>query len=177
MMRGIAIILGGAMSVWGELHKAQELIGERPYIIVAANHAGRDYPGHVDHHCTMHPDLFPKWLRERQRKCLPMGAKLWHARHRKSPVDSTPLESWGGSSGLLCTKLALDLGATHVILCGVPMDQRGCHYDKPGSRWMEASQYHAPWKSHVPHMQDKVRSMSGWTAALLGRPDQEFLND
>jgi hypothetical protein len=178
-MADIAVVIGGGAGVWAELDTAQAMIGMHDPVIIAANHAGRDYPGAVDHWATMHPDLMQRWIRDRAVAAgRPPAGQLWHARHRQSPMPgSMPVESWGGSSGLLCVKIALDLGFRRVILCGVPMDQNACHYDRPGKKWTEAAQYRAAWERRVRDIGGRVRSMSGWTAKLLGMPTKEWLDE
>lgn len=167
-----ALVLGGANCLADD--KAAALALFDPDLIVACNHAGRDDPGRIDHWATMHPELFPMWLRARRAAGRPEAGKLWHARHRPTTVGSEPIESWGGSSGLLCVSVAIHLGATHVVLAGVPMDKRNAHYDKPGL-WTEARQYWPSWERHRAAMQGRVKSMSGWTHNLLGGPTEEWL--
>lgn len=132
--------------------------------------------GRLDHWVTMHPELFPLWTEARRRAGHRPAGQLWHARHRvDAKPGSLPIESWGGSSGLLCVALALHLGCDRVVLAGVPMDKMARHYDC-AQPWMEARQYHPAWERHLPRMRDKVRSMSGWTRELLGAPDRGWLN-
>lgn len=168
-----ALILGGANCL--EPDKAQALKLFEPDLIIAANHAARDEPGRVDHAATMHPELYPKWLEERRTAGRPKIGQLWHAGHRRTTVDSKPIESWGGSSGLLCVRLAVHLGCEKIILAGVPMRKSFEHYDRPGL-WHEAVQYHGCWQRRLPLIRDKVRSFSGYTAELLGFPTREWLD-
>ena len=176
-MTEIAIVIGGGSGVWLELNEARELIGEREALLIGCNHAARDVADPLDAFVTMHPDLLPMWLKSRAEQGHPPPAKIYHASHRaRAPVESTPVESWGGSSGLLCVKVALDLGCTKIILCGVPMHQNACHYDRLNRRWSEAAQYHRSWEKRLPEMQGKVKSCSGWTARLLGSPDRNWIN-
>lgn len=125
----------------------------------------------------MHPDLFAAWLEQRRAKGLPDPGKFWGARHRqhRTVVPCEAVESWGGSSGLLCVKVALDLGCSHVILAGVPMHQNAAHYDNP-KRWSEARQYWGAWERHLPAMTGRVKSFQGWTFHLLGAPTGEWID-
>jgi hypothetical protein len=83
----------------------------------------------------------------------------------------------GGSSGMLATFVALKEGASRVILCGIPMSPDMQHYHdvKKGRPWLEAKKYHRHWVGAEQEMADRVRSMSGWTATLLGQPTKEWL--
>lgn len=145
-----------------------------PDLVIACNHAGRDQR-RVDHWCTMHPDLFPMWIKARHVAGLPRVRKLWHPEHRRSPIESRSVRSWGGSSGLLCVAVAYELGCSHVVLAGIPMLPNNRHYDRT-ARWNEARQYHAAWKAKLPDLEGRVRSLSGWTRQILGEPTMEWLN-
>lgn len=170
-------MIGGGSGVWRELAEARELIGDREALTVACNHAGRDCADPVDAWATMHSELMPLWIKSRAEQGHPPAKQLYHASHRAHyPEGSKPVESWGGSSGLLCVKVALDLGCTKIILCGVPMHQNFHHYDRPNRRWSEAAQYHRSWEKRLPEMQGRVKSCSGWTARLLGSPDRNWID-
>lgn len=168
-----AIILGGADTL--EVDRAAALELFEPDLIIACNHAGRDYEGAFDHWVSMHPELMPNWHGQRARAGLPMGARLWHPRHKPHPLPSDPVKSWGGSSGMLCITVAEVLGVTHAVLAGVPMVKMNRHYDceKP---WHEARQYHPSWERQKDRIAPWVRSMSGWTRELLGPPTKEWFD-
>ena len=174
MANPTALILGGANTLEADFDAALKLF--QPDLLIACNHAGRDHPDRIDHWATMHPELFPKWIEARGAAGLPPAGQLWHAKHRISTVDSQPLQCWGGSSGLLCVTLACDLGCAKIVLAGVPMRQNACHYDNRRI-WTEARQYWPAWEASVAKMAGRVRSMSGWTAELLGRPTGDWLDD
>ena len=170
-----ALCLGGADTLAADREGAELLLAGREYLVIACNHAGRDEPGRIDHWATMHPELWKLWVPARAAAGHPPAGKLWHARHRRTDLESEAMESWGGSSGLLCVKLALDLGCSHVVLAGIPMLKTARHYDDE-RHWTEARQYWAAWEKRLPALRDRVRSMSGWTAKLLGRPDRRWLD-
>lgn len=171
-----AICLGGSNGAWDELADARLMLGDDA-IVIACNHAGRDIEGRLDHWVTMHPDLMPRWTDQRRAAGRPAAGQLWHARHHRSSIDtSRPISSWGGSSGLLCVTLALDLGCSHVILAGIPLVQTHRHYDQPGRNWTEAAQYRPAWNARKDQMAARVRSLSGWTLQLLGYPTEDWLH-
>lgn len=174
-MPTLAVILGGAESVWADL-EAVRALGE-PDIIIATNHAGRDYPGALDHWVTMHAELIPMWARARAEAGYPEAGKMWSALHRPGPLPMERIKSPGGSSGLLAVYVGLALGVERMILCGVPMCQNGRHYDDPLKRkWQEAAQYMNSWTRALPLIKDRVRSMGGHTQRMLGGPDRGWWN-
>lgn len=175
MRHKTALVLGGADTL--EADRAAALALFWPDLIIACNHAGRDEP-HVDHWATMHPEQFPRWISDRRNKGHQPAGKLWAARHRILPnhVKAEPITSWGGSSGMLCAQVGLELGCTRIVLAGVPMVRNNCHYDSP-QVWRDATNYRPAWERRKNEMIGKVRSMSGWTAQLLGVPDASWLDD
>jgi len=169
-----ALVLGGANTL--EADKAAALALFEPDLIIACNHAGRDEPGRLDHWATMHADLMPHWLKQRRAAGRPEPGQLWHARHRgrNAIASSRSIESWGGSSGMLCIAVAFELGVRRIVLAGVPMTKTAKHYDDE-KLWMEARQYWSAWERRQGMMLGRVRSFSGWTANLLGVPTREWL--
>lgn len=177
----VALVLGGASSVWSEMRSACDLVS--PDMVVATNDAGA-VADPVDHWVTLHPEKFRMWAEQRRSSGLPRVASIWHHRapiardiegtgYAAGAFRST--SDWGGSSGLLAVKVALLEGATHVILCGVPMTAEGAHYFDSAA-WRFAERYRTGWQRHLPDIAEKVRSMGGWTAQLLGRPDRVWLD-
>jgi hypothetical protein len=172
-----AVVLGGAKAVWEELAELQKMC--TPQVIVAVNHAGRDFEGHVDHWATLHPAKMSGWIEERRRSGRPPAGTLWTAISKgrrlglKVDLPFNALAWWGGSSGLLGTEVALTV-ADQVVLCGIPMTREGQHYDKLGP-WREAEKYRKDWRAHEGELRGRVKSMSGWTAEQLGRPDAAWI--
>lgn len=170
-----ALILGGASTLPADRARALELLEGIEYSLIACNHAARDEPGRVDHWVTMHAELLPMWMKERAKHRRPPAGQLWTARHRPSKVQSTPIESWGGSSGLLCVAVAFQLGFEKIILAGIPMQKLLRHYDD-SRPWMEARQYWPAWERRMAQMRGRVKSLSGWTLEQLGEPTREWLD-
>ena len=88
---------------------------------------------------------------------------------------------WNGTSANLAVKIALAFDYTRIVLCGCPMDNSGNWYKplipeediKAGKdhrhhvwKWMEIS---------LRPIGRFMRSMSGNTADLLGKPSREWL--
>jgi len=172
------LCLGSAACKDADL-KAAAALGIRPgpWTLVAVNHAAMLYPGPVDHWATFHCELMPRWITERKACGLPDVDSYWTAERRPAPagISWSRAPNWGGSSGLLAVSVALMLGAHKVVCCGIPLDVDQAHFDDPaGKPWREGGGYRRGWSEHK-HEMGRVRSMSGWTADLLGRPDADWL--
>jgi len=84
---------------------------------------------------------------------------------------------WPGNSGYFAMMAALEIGYTKVILAGMPLDRNPCWYepeDKPGPNWIGAmyTQW-MDWKMESPKA-DRVRSMGGYSAFILGNATKEW---
>lgn len=171
----IALVLGGAPSVWRDFEAAQALTAGLHTVVVATNFAGRDFEGEIDVWATLHPELFEAWRAERAAKGLNTDYRAFaHRKHGGlKDIEVHPL-GWSGSSGLFAAQVAAQaLGASGVILCGVPMEREAGHFAVPGE-WTLVDRYKPAWlaakEAGLP-----VRSVGGWTAELFGEPDADWL--
>lgn len=142
----------------------------------AVNDAAVDYPGALTAFCTLHPEKLAMWLAARRAAGRPDPADV--IAHQRHPLVDEVLDyQWpgmtgSGSSGLFAVKAAL-LRGYRVVCCGVPMDGKRTHYSNSTFK-SDVNAFRDAWLIAKPRMQN-VRSMSGWTAELLGTPDDEFL--
>jgi hypothetical protein len=163
-------VLGGAACVWRDIESALQL-GEY-YGVVAANDIGASWPGPLDAICSLHEDKLRKiWLVRRARAGLPppklIATKASHAHQFEGQKAS-------GSSGLFALKLTLvDLRFDRAVLCGIPMDGQPHFFG--GDWWGGAKSHKRGWQQALPAIRDRARSLSGWTADLLGRPTAEWV--
>ena len=74
-----------------------------------------------------------------------------------------------GSSALLGTLASIRMGYNKIILCGCPLEGMNV---KNGNY----ANFQKGWEARAGEFDDKVRSMSGWTAKFLGQPDREWLD-
>lgn len=169
-----AVILGGAACVWDDLSGVERLVGEPwPDLVIAVNDAGAAYPGRLHHWVSLHPDKFPPWECERQRRGLNVDYETWaHQSLSYAPVThALPLRG-SGSSGFHAVRVAQELGCERVVLCGVPMNADP-HFHN-GVAWNDVKRYLPAWE-HYKHEFSNVRSMSGHTRELLGAPTAAWL--
>lgn len=174
----LAAVLGGSRSVWEDLEALKAL--REPDVILATNDAGAHYTGEVHHWVSLHFEKMPIWAKERAERGLPPAQHYFYhesATERGGlPLPYDRLVDAGGSSGLFAVQAGLTLGLTRIVLCGVPMDAEDGHFFDH-KRWEFASRYQQGWTRRKAEIAPFVRSMSGWTARLLGRPDEVWLNN
>ena len=165
-----ALVLGGAACVWADVDAALGL-GEFD-MVVACNDIGALWPGRLDHWASLHPERLPKWESERRARGYPGGWVTWAHRAHKGIARDTGGD-WAGSSGLLAVRVALEVGASRVVLAGVPLDRDAGHVVRQAA-WPSADAFRKGWKRHEADLIG-VRSMSGWTREFLGAPDEVWL--
>jgi len=172
--------MGGANTLPSDQEKALALIKNPPDTLIMTNDTGRDYFGRLPHWVTLHTEKMPQWIQERKEKGYPDADNFWTSNVKTIPKEHRTLyrrvPSWDGSSGLLGITVALHLGYEKIILCGIPLDKKACHYFDDGE-WMDAPRYRSAWTRNLRAMKGKVKSFTGWTSLILGAPDEVWLND
>jgi hypothetical protein len=169
----VALVVGGSNAVLEEFQKARMLCDMLPYMTFVCNDMIAVFPYPIDHAVTLHPDKMQIWMHHRQQAQLPPITRTWAHRGYAGFTDHT--KDWGGSSGLLCTKIAREQGFTHIILCGVPMTVEDMHF-KRGVRWTAAHGFRRGWDRQIVGLKPFLRSMSGWTKQIFGEPTREWLD-
>lgn len=171
------LIIGSAACVLNDLEAAREISSFHD--VIAVKHAAAAYSGRLIAMVSLHPEKLGATLLERKRQGFDMGFKVWcHSAsgQRGRPtgrVDHVLPEDWGGSSGLFAVQVARHLGYERIVLAGIPIDGTA-HFNSPDP--MEKHErYRSAWLARRGEIAAYVRSMSGWTASVLGRPDAEWL--
>jgi hypothetical protein len=171
----VTVVVGGAEGVWAEVEEARALCaaaGAQPEFIVV-NDMIATFPGECVV-ASLHPDKIPAWLSLRRSGHHPDPKEVWaHNRRANHPFITHTTKDWGGSSGLFAAKVAIERGASHVLLCGVPMEVARNHFVRK-TRWVACQAFWRAWGTHKADL-GRVRSLSGATGDLLGRPGVDFL--
>lgn len=184
----LALVLGGAACVWLDLAALERTIkGEWPGVVVAANDVGVHWKRDLHHWCSLHPDKLTRsdprhrkrwsWLDQRE-QAGGNTPELW-ARNNRFGIPNTVADRFkGGSSGLLAVEVALEVGATKVVLCGIPMSVQP-HFaesiDHGPLPWRSADSHWRAWKTHITKLAPHVRSMSGRTKQTFGEPTADWI--
>lgn len=173
-----ALILGCAECVWKDADAALNMF--EPDAIFAIKHMIEHWPGRFDYAITLHPEMLAGFIKGRERRGFPMGFQTWAHTDRGprgkpfAKIDRVT-EDWAGSSGLLAVKVAREEDFDKIVLAGVPMQSEAGHFARK-KPWVAAESFRRPWLNRQQALAPYVRSMSGWTKQLFGRPTPEWLD-
>lgn len=185
------IVLGGGAEVWYDVDTWERLaapdhpvqLGSWQGLFIAVNDIGVHWPRAIDHWVSCHADKFDAWKRQRAAHVgYPRVQATWGC-SLGQPVDFV-VSPWAwGSSGMLAVQVALELGCTKVILCGVPMTVtahfgQSDEFNAVTTDWRDAEAHWSKWAAaHAAgHFgTDVVRSMSGRTRRVFGAPTLDWL--
>lgn len=172
----VALCLGGALSVWDDLAAALKIVAGRKFIVVAANHSGIEFDGRLDAWVTLHPELFEQWRTDRAARGGNTDYRAVVHNHARGDAE-VHKAGWSGSSGLFAAKVAIQkLDCVGAILCGIPMEAEAGHITAPSEPWGLVERYR-PAFEQARLDGDPIRSMSGWSADLFGKPDTAWLDE
>lgn len=172
----VALCLGGAPAVWSDLAAARDLTRNTSTLVIACNFTAALYDGRLDALVTLHPERVPAWRQEREAAGRNTNFRTFiHEPHRAVPDAEIVPHGWYGSSGLYMAQVALQaMGCTGAILCGVPMDDEAGHIH--WGKWPHSHRYRDGFlKARADGA--PIRSMSGWSAEIFGRPDADWLHE
>lgn len=173
-VKGVAIVIGGGDCWQDDLEAARSMINGGPVHYFVLNDHIEDFAEPATG-VSLHPDKLPRWLSTRRQNQYPPLDDVW-AHLRNASVTRTS-NDWQGSVGLFGAKIAMtEYKYEKVILCGVPMTVEGNHYRRH-HKWTAAHPFRQGWVNHKAELAPYVRSMSGWTAEQLGKPDADWLNN
>lgn len=148
--------------------------GKRKVAFFAVNDIGCSLEQELRFWATLHPEKLGDW---RGRRKPPLNQDYLAISHREehgADLGITIPEQWGGSSGLYAIQCGLQFGYSRIIACGMPLDARPHFFDP--KEWKDCYSYRDGWTKHVSHLKPRVRSMSGWTMTLLGKPTPQWIN-
>lgn len=176
-MTTTALILGGGSTLWADF-AAYDGGWD---MAVACNDAGAEWPHTLDAWATLHPEKMGAWSAKRAANGFTPSV-TGHYAHRQPDLKHCggvhfniseilfPGQKKTGSSGLYAAKVAMiDLGADRLVFCGVPMTITPHFFDSQD--WKSAEGFRRQWLSVPSVYRARMRSMSGWSRALLGQPE------
>lgn len=197
-----ALVVGCARSVWDEVDAAQKLT--KFDAVYCVKQAGIHWPGKFQVWATLHPEYMCgenergiNYIAERKALGLPDGYEIVspldgevgsHAGKCKQSRKVTyrwPGMNASASSGIYAAKIALDDGFERVVLAGIPFNSNAGHFlpstrnvnnEVRGKVWNQQENFLPGLLIAKKYMAGKVRSMSGYTAEILGSPTREWLH-
>jgi len=172
-MAGVAVVLGSGRSLWADLRAIQAITPTLTYF--AVNYAVLFSP-RADHAVSHHPDELPHLLALRARGIARgTDVPVTHSSGAGPGIDHAWPQFRGGRSGssaLLATQIALELGHEAVIVAGVPLDANGYVWGDPfpGAPICDFARFRQGWQDARASFAGRVTAVSGYLADLLGRP-------
>jgi len=141
------------------------------------------YPGRVEHWLNVDGADSSWWAEHLQLKNdgkMPIRHSLGECKGYDVDWDDGRItnEPWRGSTALFAVYVALALGYEKIVLAGCPLDSKGHWFYDPevtGPEWLEED-YEA-WRelARTPEG-NRVRSLSGNTAEIIGLAKEEWCN-
>ena len=175
----IAIVLGSSAAALNSSRAAQAFLKAygQEALIVCVNDAIKFCPVKPDAFCTVQGGNVPLFLRPE----VDMGGVMVYTRRRVHGVASRIVRPrWLGTSGLYAVQIALEeLGCDGVILAGCPMSAAAGTLAPEHSLMTDpdrVERYKPEWRTAMPAIAGRTRSMSGWTRELLGEPDNAWID-
>jgi hypothetical protein len=178
-----AVVLGGASCVWEDLRALEALAGPWSGLVAAVNDTGAHWAGRLDIWASLHPWRFVReldgvgpWLDQRRLAGHPDACRVVGDRQgMPRPILPHAARWHSGTSTLFAVDYLLrSMGVRRVVLCGAPMDPRPNQWR--GKGWEHSETHRPAWRRVQNELDDRVRSMSGWTRRLLGAPEARWLN-
>jgi len=180
--RDVLLILGDGANVLADVEAWYGMAAGIPYDTMCVNYSALICPHPFEHYAAgdaHQPDM------QRVAARLPKGVlkHAWNPGSKGFDVRwvRNGRGGWNGTSANLAFKIGLALDYSRIVLAGCPMDHSGNWY-KPliPENDIKASKDHRPhlwkWMEIACRPVGRfVRSMSGNTADLLGRPSREWL--
>ena len=157
-------------TVWDDFAKVRPWKGE----IMCVNDVGMHLHDRVRHWVTLHAEYMPGWMAFRRGHLYGSGdSPMTHGHKAKPGIEVLwPIDQLGGTSGLFAVFIGLLLGYEEITLAGIPMTGSGHYFDPPwyGSEFADKPSQNV-WKwAALNVFEGRVKSLSGWTKALLGSP-------
>lgn len=177
---GLAVVIGGANCVWQDVLALYAIA--TPDIVITVNDATAYYPGHVDAIATLHPRYLDDkhWISSRIERGYNKPERIFSQSRKNHVTDviadyNWPEMTFTGSSGLFGVRVALEYYNCSVVCCGVPMTKENNHFFD-NNKWGDAVLFADQWDKVLHRLAGRVKSMSGYTADLLGKPTKDWCN-
>ena len=146
--------------------------------VIAVNDVAMHFPGPLKHLYSNNTTYLKYWVQARRDQFIRMFGPVGYT--HSCSIGSMVTWPWPGcgTSALGAVYTGLALGYNEVILCGIPLDDSGHYFETPATPSSFSKQVPPKGNGEIKYWQkardevfmNKVRSMSGRTAELLGAP-------
>jgi hypothetical protein len=173
------LVLGSANCLFDDVDRALDMAEFDG--VVACKGAGLAWTGTLEAWVSLHPARLPDDIAERRRLGYPDAGRTYGHCPTSGVSHDLPYLfdncKTSGSSGLFAVKVAMEeFGYDRLVLCGIPMQREYGRLDNK-QMWAGSRLFMRGWEEAMPHIKNSVRSMSGWTKALLGEPTPRWLDN
>jgi hypothetical protein len=176
---GPLVVMGTGRCLWDDLAMVK---GNPDYM--AINMSGCFVPKKISHWASKHPGGLPYYIGLYHENFYPTDtdngnfnfmAHIFRPQiYSHAPERAEVIWDFAGrddgSSSMFGVMVGLVLGYDPIWLAGVPIDGSGRFYDPPGMAPFDYGYYQQFWSAKVPIFENRVKSFSGFTATLLGKP-------
>lgn len=164
--KNLLIVIGSAPCVLTDI-AAVPRVCDYDFLAVGLDAVDRcDCP--LKYVATYHPEDLPEIRRRRERAGGNIDYRVISHRVGEGIDIVVPHDSPSGSSALLGTLAAIRLGYRRIVLCGCPLIGKN-------AAGGDYKNFRKGWEAKAGKLDDRVRSMSGWTAEFLGKPTDEWI--
>lgn len=179
----VAVVCGSAACMWDDLDALQCMLKKDDEIVrCALNVCGVFLPRMDQWFVTGYGTAKP--LADMRRACRPTdcGYDAVHVPgHSYYPKTLDEMKFWPietkGTVAMFAVRVLSSLEFHRIVLAGVPLDDKsGYFYGSPHERFGMSKDSVAFWGEWGPQLVHRVRSMSGRTEKLLGRPTRAWLD-
>ena len=182
-MADLCIVLGGAQCWENDLNNLLKVLPDNMSFDIAVinDHIGTFDRFPISWMFTLHPEKLNKWV---SAKIKLDNVKIVTINKPNLVLDYEVFEylpssvlGKSGSSGLFAVYNLIErYGYRKVVACGIPMDKTPNHF-RDEKAWRDVGVYYGAWKNPELRkgLQDRFRSMSGWTKGQFTAPDKEWL--
>jgi len=177
----VLLVTGDGLSLPDDLHRFLEW--KIDHDAMAVGRSINLYPGEVKHWANVDCEECKHWAENLRGAPIrhTMGDYPWF--DIDWGIENCELHPddifWHGSSGLFAAYIGLAMGYEKIVLAGCPLDKNGHWYwegleENTGPNWKDED--YTSWLefAHEEKAQ-KVKSMSGFTAKVLGVPTPDWL--
>ena len=174
---GGLLILGGGRDVWADYLSAKEILEH--YEVMCVNDIAIHFSVEPLHHAvSMHKKVLSA-IRTIRREKSYLERVHTHSVKPHLDVDTAwTIQCAGPTSGGFAAQIAVAMGFTKIILCGIPIDNSGHYFDPPdgdSNHSVKFGDKHniVGWRQlheNNEYARNRLRSMSGRTASIFGEP-------